>query len=91
MVFDATLRDNLCELDMRNPLNLVANLFLWAIFVLTLAALLFPKLYETARRHLRLGGSFSDAAVPDRERQLAMVIILLIAGGTLVQLAFCGR
>jgi hypothetical protein len=76
---------------MQSPISLIFNIVLWAIFVLTLVALLFPQLYATARRHLRFRTPSSDTTLPDRERQLAMGIILLISGGTLVQLAFCGR
>ena len=62
---------------MHNAISIFANLFLVAVLIFTLAALVFPKFYNRLHQHLRPDELHFENERPDRERQIAMVIIIV--------------
>jgi hypothetical protein len=74
---------------MNKTLSVLADIVVGALLVLTLAALLFPNFYNRVRRHLRPDELHFANERSNRERQLAMAIIIVIAGSVLLGQVRC--
>ncbi len=72
-------------------IDVIVVLFLAAVLVVTAVFLFFPKSYEKVHRHLRPDALEFDNTRPNRERQLAMIIIALVALASLVESSKCSR
>ena len=63
---------------MHSAIDFVANALLIVILIFTLASLVFPKLYSSVRQYFRPDELHFENERPDRERQVAMVIIIVL-------------
>jgi hypothetical protein len=63
---------------MHSAIDFVANALLIVILIFTLASLVFPKLYSGVRQYFRPDELHFENERPDRERQVAMVIIIVL-------------
>jgi hypothetical protein len=69
----------------------VAVVVVAAIALFTVVCLLFPKVYVKLHRYLRPDELHFENERPDRERQVAMVIILAVCIIMLIEISKCGR
>jgi hypothetical protein len=74
---------------MPKAIVIFADLFIGAVLIFALATLVFPAFYGRVRQHLRPGELHFTNERPDRERQIAMVIIVVVAASMLLGLMHC--
>lgn len=71
---------------MHSAIDVVANTLLIAILIFALASLVFPKFYSGVRRYLKPHELQFENERPDRERQVAIVIIIVLVVSMLWQM-----